>query len=151
MTAVTLRFPEDRLATFTCSFGAADAAWYEVVGTKGSIRLEHAFEYTQAMSLETTIDGRTQRKNYPKHDQFAAELEYFSDCVSRRRNPEPSGLEGLLDVQIIDAIHRSAKTRRPIRLQLSKADPRPKIGQTIRKPPQRKAPPKIKVKAPHDP
>src|SRR5690606_19530964 len=33
--AVTLRFPEERVAQFTCSFGAYPRASYHVVGTEG--------------------------------------------------------------------------------------------------------------------
>ena len=38
MATVTLRFPENRLATFTCSFGAADIGRYALIGTKGVLR-----------------------------------------------------------------------------------------------------------------
>jgi len=37
-----LRFSDDRLATFSCSFGAADASTYQVVGTKGYLRADPA-------------------------------------------------------------------------------------------------------------
>src|SRR5207302_10179240 len=40
-----LRFPGERLATFTCTFGSVAIAEYEVVGTKGHLRLENAYEY----------------------------------------------------------------------------------------------------------
>jgi hypothetical protein len=35
MMSVTLRFPDERLATFTCSFGAADIGRYTLVGHQG--------------------------------------------------------------------------------------------------------------------
>jgi len=40
MTSVLMRFPEERLATFTCSFGAADFSRYSLIGTKGSLTAE---------------------------------------------------------------------------------------------------------------
>ena len=45
MTGALLRFPQDRLGTFVCSFGTTDVSAYEVVGTKGRIRVEPAYEY----------------------------------------------------------------------------------------------------------
>jgi glucose-fructose oxidoreductase len=45
MTGAVLRFPGERLATFTCSFGSSDIAEYELVGTKGHLRLENAYKY----------------------------------------------------------------------------------------------------------
>ena len=44
MHSVTLRFPEDRLATFTCSFGAAPVGSYQIVGTKGDLRLDPGYD-----------------------------------------------------------------------------------------------------------
>src|SRR3954466_8795186 len=46
MASAILRFPGERLATFTCSFGATAEAFYEVLCTKGSIRVKNAYEYT---------------------------------------------------------------------------------------------------------
>ena len=40
MSAAVMRFPDERLATFTCSFGAADRSTYEVIGTKGVLKKE---------------------------------------------------------------------------------------------------------------
>ena len=44
MNSVIMRFPGNRLATFTCSFGAASEASYEVVGTKGVLKVGHCYE-----------------------------------------------------------------------------------------------------------
>lgn len=41
---------------------------------------------------------------FPNRNQFAAEIVYFSDCVLNDEKPEPSGLEGLSDVRIIEPI-----------------------------------------------
>src|SRR5262249_13673068 len=42
MVSAVLKFPDNRLATFACSFGAADRSAYEVVGTKGSLKMDPA-------------------------------------------------------------------------------------------------------------
>ena len=68
------------------------------------------------MKLEITIDGKTTRKSFSKRDQFGPELVYFSDCILHDRLPEPSGLEGLTDVQVICALYKSARTGRAIEL-----------------------------------
>src|SRR5258708_10323933 len=44
MTAVTMRFPGERLATFTASFGSADVGRYTLVGTKGVLTADPAYE-----------------------------------------------------------------------------------------------------------
>jgi glucose-fructose oxidoreductase len=89
MTSAILRFPNDRLAIFTSSFGAADVASYRVVGTKGDVRLEQAYEYVYPIDLYTTVNGKTRKQTFAKRDQFAPELIYFSDCILNNKRPEP--------------------------------------------------------------
>jgi glucose-fructose oxidoreductase len=105
--SAVLRFPGERLAAFTCSFGAADVSSYRVVGTEGDVRLEPAYEYAEGLALHVTREGRTRKTTYKRRDQFAPELLHFSECIQNDREPEPSGQEGMIDVQIIEAIHRS--------------------------------------------
>jgi predicted dehydrogenase len=92
MAGAMLRFPKERLASFMTSFGAADTADFEVVGTRGRLRAIQAYEYTLPVSLELTVDGRTEKKTYSLRDQFGPELVYFSDCILRDREPEPDGI-----------------------------------------------------------
>lgn len=129
MASGLIRFPGNRLATFTCSFGSADVAWFEVVGTHGSVRLDQAYEYQSRMTLEVNSGGRRRRRSFPKTDQFAAELEYFSQCVLEGRDPEPSGVEGWMDVEIIDALHRSAASGRSVPVCSPAWDPAPSVEQ----------------------
>ncbi|HYD47704.1 MAG TPA: Gfo/Idh/MocA family oxidoreductase [Terriglobales bacterium] len=144
MTSAILRFPDDRLATFTASFGAADVSAYEVIGTAGRVRLDPAYEYAEGLALEVTVNGRTRRQRFARSDQFAAELVYFSNCVLENRNPEPSGIEGLADVRVIEALYRSAETGKPVRLRPVVKRQRPTRKQEIRRPAVRK-PKLIKV------
>jgi predicted dehydrogenase len=147
MAAAVLRFPEDRLASFTCSFGAADTANFEVVGTRGKLRAVHGYVYSEPITLETTVDGRTEKRTYEVRDQFAPELVYFSDCILRDKEIEPSGIEGLLDVHIIRSLYESAKTGRPVRLKELTRQRRPTLRQNIFRPRGAK-PPLVRVKPP---
>jgi len=116
-TAATLRFGDDHVASFVTSFNADDVAAYRIVGTKGHLHADPAYEYAEGLEYTVTIDGRTIRKRVRKHDQFAAELLYFSDCIRNDREPEPSGEEGLQDVRIVQALYESAKRGRPVRIR----------------------------------
>ncbi|HYC76083.1 MAG TPA: gfo/Idh/MocA family oxidoreductase, partial [Planctomycetota bacterium] len=84
----------------------------------------------------------------PKRDQFAAELIYFSDCVLEGRDPEPSGREGLADVRVIRALHRSLRTGGAVELPPFRRRRRPSMEQEIRRPPVRK-PELVHAKSPH--
>jgi glucose-fructose oxidoreductase len=129
-----LRFPEDRLATFTCSFGAADVSQYTVVGTKGTLRLDPAYSHAATLRHHLTVGDRTERRTFPKRDQFAPELIHFARCVREGRDPQPSGREGLADLRVIEAIRRSARTGRSVRLAPYDPGARPDVSREIRRP-----------------
>jgi predicted dehydrogenase len=134
MASVMMRFPQDRLANFVCSFGGADAGSYEVVGTAGTLRMDPAYESAEALKQVITIKGKKRERAFPKRDQVAPEILYFSDCILNNREPEPSGEEGRIDVEIVRAIYRSAQTGKPVKLKLKGGDLYPTASQEIRRP-----------------
>jgi predicted dehydrogenase len=138
MFTASLRFPGERIATFVCSFGSADVARFQVVGTKGNLQLDPAYEYAIPLELEVRIGEKTDKKKYPKRDQFAPEIVYFSDCVMKNREPEPNGWEGLADVRVVEALYRSAKAGKAVTIKPVRKTKRPTLEQQIRKPPVRK-------------
>jgi glucose-fructose oxidoreductase len=144
--AATLRFKDERLASFTCSFGAADRSVYSVTGTKGSITLDPAYEYAVGLGYRLKIGNRQRTRKFSKSDQFAPELLYFSDCVLKDREPEPSGEEGLADVQIIEALLESMSTGRTVQVNVGQRDQRPTLQQEIRSPAVPREPDLVNVK-----
>jgi len=134
ITSAILTFPNNQVASFTCSFDSADMATYTVAGTKGKLRLEVAYEYTTEINLEVSVGEKTQKRTYDTRDQFGPEMAYFSDCILKNRKPEPSGEEGLADVRIIRALFESARTRRQIKLPKLVKRVRPSRKQEISKP-----------------
>jgi glucose-fructose oxidoreductase len=130
-----LRFPGDRMATFSCSFGAAKVSEYRVVGTKGDLCVEPAYDYARPLKHRLTLDGETRERRYAKRDQFAPELLYFSDCILLNREPEPGAEEGLADVRVIRALYRSAENGQPVELEPYERRDRPSLEQEIRRPP----------------
>ena len=136
--SAVMRFPGVRLASFTCSFGSGDVSAYDVAGTKGTLRADPAYEYAEALKLTTTIEGKRREYKFGKSDQFAAELLYFSDCILKNRQPEPSGKEGLADVRIILSLYQSMEKQKPIKIEPVERDKRPTAEQEIRRPPVKK-------------
>ena len=132
-TGALLRFEGDRLAAFVTSFNAADVGSYVVVGTKGQVRVDPAYEYAEGLGYELTVDGKKSKKQLGKRDQFAPELLYFSDCILRDRSPEPSGEEGLQDVRIVEALYKSASTGRAVKIPPFKDTKKPTLQQKIRR------------------
>ena len=134
MTSAILRFPKQRLANFATSFGASASTDFEVIGTRGRLRAIQAYDYSVPMTLELTVKDRTERKSYGLRDQFGPEMIYFSDCILNDREPEPSGIEGLVDVHIIRSLYDSVKTNRPVMMKQLNLRRRPSLRQEIYRP-----------------
>jgi glucose-fructose oxidoreductase len=136
--AAQLRFPDQRLATFVCSFGAADVSEYRLVGTRGDLRVEPGYEYAEGLAHHLRVDGRSRTRRFPKQDQFAPELLHFSDAIRSGGEPEPSGIEGRVDVQIIEALRRSAASGEAVTLPALRSDRPPSPAQARSVTPVRK-------------
>jgi predicted dehydrogenase len=130
--AVTMRFPAERVAQFTCSFGAHDRAHYEVIGTEGYLTLDNAYEYAAEMTLHVSGKHGDKERTFAKRDQIAAEIEYFARCIRDGVDPEPSGWEGLADVRIIQAVLAAARFGRAVPIEPVARGRRPDLGQEIR-------------------
>ncbi len=136
--SAVLRFPNERLASFTASFGAAKVSEYRLAGTKGDLALEPAYDYARPLKHRLTLDGEMRERRFAKRDQFAPELLYFSDFVLQNGTPEPGGDEGLADVRVIRALYRSAARGAPVALEPFAKRARPSLEQEIRRPPVEK-------------
>ncbi|WP_454062545.1 Gfo/Idh/MocA family protein [Candidatus Nitrospira salsa] len=138
MSAVILRFSNNRLASFICSFGATDVSEFRVVGTKGQLQLTSAYEYVAPITYHLTIHGKKQSKTFATRDQFAPQLLKFSDAILHDTIPEPAGDEGLHDVRIIEALYQSAKKGKPMTLKKIERKRRPNLKQHMHRPPIKK-------------
>ena len=142
-----MRFRDERLASFSCSFGGADRSTYTVTGTRGSITLDPAYEYAEGIESQLRMGARKRTRRFPKRDQFAAELLYFSQCILENRAPEAGGAEGLADVRIIEAMHRSIKSGRWVDVALPAHERRSTAGRNIRRPAVPREPGLVGVKS----
>ncbi len=147
-TSAVMRFPGERLASFTSSFGAADVSTYHLAGTRGDLRMDPAYSYSGPLQQFLTIDGTTTKRKFRKRDQIGAEIEYFSDCIFKDTEPEPSGEEGLIDVRIIRAMYESAKTGKVVKLEDFPHDEKPDPRQEIHKSAIREPEP-VHAESPH--
>jgi glucose-fructose oxidoreductase len=125
MTAALLRYPGDRLAMFVCSLKAFRGSSWTAVAMKRLVRMEPAYSYHDPLVVHLRSDTVTRTNRYAIHDQFAAELDHFVARIRSGRKTEPSVREGEADIRILDAIDRSARTGRRVRLQRIPRDAHP--------------------------
>ncbi len=108
--SVILRFPRNRIANFTISYYGNKLDTYLVAGTKGSLELNPAYMYSKPLEHFEVTGQDEDHRSYKNTDHFGGEMKYFSDCILEGREPEPGGLEGLADLRVIEAIHRSLES-----------------------------------------
>jgi hypothetical protein len=64
MSTALMRFPDDRLASFTCGFGAADRSAYDVIGTKGVLGMDPTYEMVEALKCPFKIRHRNSEREH---------------------------------------------------------------------------------------
>jgi predicted dehydrogenase len=113
-----LNFPDGLVLQATSSFGAAQGHFLHLHGERGWAALDPAFAWEEERRLFGKIGGRWFEKYYKPMDEFALELDALADAIRRRQDPEPSGVEGLRDLVIIQAIYRSAREGRAVPINI---------------------------------
>jgi predicted dehydrogenase len=111
-----IRFPDERLTHFHTSFGEEPASRFTVFGEEGWIRVDNAYESGTPGQLTLVQRGERQEMSFEPTDEVAAVLNHFSTALREDRTPEPTGIDGLQDVRVIEAIYRSARDGRPVTL-----------------------------------
>ncbi|MCL6640721.1 MAG: Gfo/Idh/MocA family oxidoreductase [Candidatus Rokubacteria bacterium] len=121
-----IRFPDERLAHFHTSFGEEPISRFTVFGEEGWITVEHAYSSGVPTRVVIARRGECQEQVFDPSDEFAATIAYFADCIREDRQPEPSGVDGLQDTRLVEAIYRSSRDGRPVTLpRLARVEPGP--------------------------
>lgn len=113
----TLEFPSGAIASCQSMY-SANQNHILLMGDQGRIELEPATRY-DGNHLWTGKDGREREVTPPPGPaatQFAGQLDHLAQCIRTGREPIVSGEEGLRDMRIVEAIYRSAREGRTIRL-----------------------------------
>ena len=77
--------------------------------------MEGAFGY-KGQRLLLNKDKRTAELAITPVDHFAAEMDYYSECILNGKEPRTPGEEGLADIKIIAAIEESIRTGQSVKL-----------------------------------
>jgi predicted dehydrogenase len=88
--AVTLRFPEERIAQFTVSYATASSEFFELVGTKASVHASPSFMFGPKVGIayvEKTSAG-SKEHSFDPVEQFGNETQYFRNAFSTTFSPK---------------------------------------------------------------
>lgn len=120
----TMHFPGGTVANCLTSYSIHESRRYRCYGDKGGwFGLDPAFPY-QGLKMEASVvhdDLETKiQPALPEKQHFALELDHFAKtCVIDGKEAYTPGEEGLQDQRILEALYKSAKTRRPVKLPSS--------------------------------
>jgi predicted dehydrogenase len=80
VTAGSLRFPNDVLATFDCGTALPNRDELEAIGSEGSVFLDDPWHCNRPV-IELRRDGEVERIELPYEDSYRLELENVSDAI----------------------------------------------------------------------
>ncbi|TYZ06020.1 Gfo/Idh/MocA family oxidoreductase [Hymenobacter lutimineralis] len=114
-----MRFPDGVIVNCVTHYNTHDSRFYRVSAERGWLHLDNAYAY-QGQRLQTShAEGKAKLQNQitiPTKNQFAAEMDHFSECILENKEPHTPGEEGLQDHRIMEAIYQSAREGRPVKL-----------------------------------
>ena len=114
----SFRLGSGAMGDFVCGYSAKIPSTFEVYGTGGNLLLKVPFQQSPAVELELNCKDR--KENYHlgldavPFACYQREVEYFCGCIEQDKEPVPNGEVGLYALRVIDAIYKSARSRRGV-------------------------------------
>lgn len=107
-----LHFAEGLLAHFDCALTVERSEAYEVAGEEGLLRVPSAFLPGTADAVIEEHRGRGERTDHvvPGADEYRLMVEHFAECVATGAPPRWGAAEAALNMRVIEALYRSART-----------------------------------------
>ena len=106
-------------ATFDCSFERQMSHSYEVIGTKGSIKVPFAYRPDAPGAsgiIQITNSEGTTREEYADGEQYTLMIDHFAQCVEKNETPSYSGEATVNNLKAIEACYQSIETNSPFEL-----------------------------------
>ncbi len=104
-----MKFPSGKTANCLTTYSFHGCNHFTAYCQDGRFGLNQAYGFGDQSGW--TSDAKISLK-FAHTDQFAAQMDIFSQAIIRRRDFEPSGYEGLRDLLAIEAIYRSIQSGR---------------------------------------
>lgn len=120
-----LFFPGGAVANNVCSYGVSNHKHINSYGDNGGkFLLDNAFAYngrklTEVFSKQG-VDQQLTHGAGKEKNQFALEMDHMAECVRQNKEPYTRGEEGLQDQVIMEALYKSAKSGKVVKLKAVK-------------------------------
>jgi predicted dehydrogenase len=103
--------------SLTCGF-TCDANYYVLGGEKGSVLVPGSLSGRKAPNVAYTHsleNDRREEELFEAENPYAAEMEYFADCILRGVSPEADGEGSLANVRVLEQIKAFAADNNSLR------------------------------------
>ena len=114
-----MRFPSGVIANCTTNYNVHESRHYRVLCEKGWLNMDKAYAYKGQKLTTARAEGMMEKQEdigLAEKDQFGAEMDHFSDCIIHDKMPFTPGEEGLQDHLLMEAIYRSAREGKPVKI-----------------------------------
>jgi len=114
-----MRFPSGVIANCSSDYNVHESRHYRVLCEKGWLNMDKAYAYKGQKLMTAKAEGKMEKQEeigLAENDQFAAEMDHFSDCILNNKRPFTPGEEGLQDHIVMEAIYQSAREGKPVKL-----------------------------------
>lgn len=149
-TSAILKFDQDRLASFTISFGSFESSDFEILGDKGRIRLENAYGHYKESELKTDIQTRrgvaSAHELFEPRSHFFEEIHHFNECILKDAPlPRNSMDDAIKNMKIIDAIIEAINQKKQMPLDANGSNLAAKVPTIYGKIKTKKKTPQISI------
>lgn len=119
MTACGILQFENARAVFDSSFEQPNTNRYEVVGTKGTIKVPHAFrpdrnpDGGKGIVIVEKVDGEL-REEFFVASQYTMQLEHFSEAILENKEPMYTGEKTIQNMKVIEGLYESLRSQKVV-------------------------------------
>ena len=109
-----MRFSEDILMQFDCSFAIPSHTFMEIVGSEGTLNIPTPFKPNENEKIYLTRGDKTQTIKIKGQELYLGEVEDMADAILLGREPRISLEDSRANVKVITSLLESARTGRSI-------------------------------------
>ncbi len=110
----SMKFPSGVLASAMTTYAFNGANFFTAMCKGGRFGMDPAYSYDGLKAWTSRPDVKVE---FPAVDHFAAEMDAFAEAVLSDKPFAPSGEEGLKDLLVIEAIYKSIREGRTVKVE----------------------------------
>lgn len=114
-----MKFPSGVIASSSSDYNVHESRHYRVLCERGWLNMDKAYAYKGQKLQTARAEGKMEKQEeigLAETNQFAAEMDHFSDCIINNKRPFTPGEEGLQDHLLMEAIYESAREGKPVKI-----------------------------------